>query len=638
MWEAKRSSTAFSVPAARVPPLSSARHVRVTHAAACLAVVAGAAYLGWRVVATLGTGTPWLNITLLATEAYVYFTMVVFLFMTWDTEQPAPFEIDPSWTVDIFIPTYNEPEEILRATALAARAVAYPHGTFILDDGRRPEIRKLAEDLGCTYLVREDNKHAKAGNLNAALAHSKADFIAIFDADHAAQPTFLARTLGYFCDQRLGFVQTPQDFYNLSSVQHGPERGHWHEQTLFYEVIQPGKNRTNSAFFCGSCAILRRSAIDSIGGFATRSVTEDLLTALRLHRAGWRSYFHREPLAYGIAPDDAQAFVTQRLRWAQGTMQVLRSRENPLFGRGLTVGQRISYIGSMMTYFDSVARTVLAALPLLVLGGGVVPYTAATREIVPMLGIYLTSSIVASTLAQRGKGNLIQSERFAVAKSPIFLRAITTLLTGGRKLRFAVTPKRVSAQGGSSTATLLRTSSFVFLGTVVFGVFGFFGLGPAGDLAKGIVVASLLWSSVLCITTHIASTVYAQQPSSRVAYRFPWAVPVACQIRRSGALLASVTQDISWSGAGISDPDQIMQLGDEIDLRLWLGSGEPIGLSAVVTRAVLSEGRVGVVFVEPSPAVRDRLILGLVTAGSNQQDRDDAHRWEAIYHGMGRAA
>lgn len=239
-----------------------------------------------------------------------------------------------------------------------------------------------------------------------------ADFIAIFDADHAPQHGFLERTLGYFSDERLAFVQTPQDFYNLLSVQHSAGTEHWHEQTLFCHVIQPGKNRTDSAFFCGSCAVVRRAAIDSVGGFATHSVTEDLATSLLLHRAGWSSYFHRETLACGIASDDAAAFVTQRLRWAQGTMQILRSRENPLLGPGLTLGQRLSYLTSTLTYFDAVARAFLAAYPLLMLAAGKVPYDANWRVVVVVLGGYLTTSLVASSMAQHGMGSLLQSERF----------------------------------------------------------------------------------------------------------------------------------------------------------------------------------------------------------------------------------
>ena len=168
---------------------------------------------------------------------------------------------------------------MLRRTLLAASRMEYPHQTWLLDDGNRPEARALADSLGCRYLARERNTDAKAGNLNNALQHSEAELIAVFDADHAPARDFLTRTLGYFADPAVAFVQTPQDFYNLDSYQHRQHpRRHlvWTEQSLFFRVIQRGKDCWNAAFFCGSCAVLRRRALDKIGGFATGSVTEDL--------------------------------------------------------------------------------------------------------------------------------------------------------------------------------------------------------------------------------------------------------------------------------------------------------------------------------------------------------------------------
>ena len=160
-----------ATPAHEPVPLTSRAYVRRAHVLAVAAVASGAAYLAWRVGWTLSGGTTWLNLGLLAVGCYIYVTMLGFLFVTWETEVPARFAIDPVWTVDIFIPTYNETEEILRATGLAAVSVRFPHRTLILDDGRRPAIQRLAIELGCEYVVRADNRHAKAGNLNHALQY-----------------------------------------------------------------------------------------------------------------------------------------------------------------------------------------------------------------------------------------------------------------------------------------------------------------------------------------------------------------------------------------------------------------------------------------------------------------------------------
>jgi hypothetical protein len=207
-------------------------------------------------------GSPTLSTLLLAAELFGIFSLALHIFSTWtlvDRRAPPPAA---GASADIFVTTWNEPVEMLRNTLLAAKAVRHAGTVWLLDDGARPEMKRLAAELGVAYLARTERTHAKAGNLNNALGHSKSDHVAIFDCDHAPSPDFLERTLGYFSDPRVAFVQTPQDFYNVDSFQHRGRRASqevWHEQTLFYRVIQPGKDRWNAAFFCGSCAVVRLS-------------------------------------------------------------------------------------------------------------------------------------------------------------------------------------------------------------------------------------------------------------------------------------------------------------------------------------------------------------------------------------------
>ena len=251
-------------------------------------VVVSVWYLAWR-VGTLNPQAPIFSALVYGAELFGFGTALLHIFMCWRlTERIAP-PPPIGLSVDVFVPTYNESVELVRKTLLAARAMDYPHKTWLLDDGRRPEMEALARQLGCGYLARADNEHAKAGNLNHALAHSSGEFVVVFDADHAPRRDFLVKTLGYFDDEDVAFVQTPQDFYNLDSYQHrwrGKGRTVWTEQSLFFRVIQRGKDYWNAAFFCGSCAVVRRSALDEIGGFATGTVTEDLHTSLRLHARG----------------------------------------------------------------------------------------------------------------------------------------------------------------------------------------------------------------------------------------------------------------------------------------------------------------------------------------------------------------
>lgn len=201
-------------------------------------------YLVWR-LGTFNKNALIFSWLLYGAELYGFFTTSMHIFMTWRLTVREPPELHEGLTVDIFIPTFNEPVPLLRKTLLAAMHVDYLHQTWLLDDGNRPEMEALARELRCRYLSRTDNSDAKAGNLNNALRHSTAEFIAIFDADHAPKKNFLTRTLGYFTDNSVAFVQTPQDFYNLDSFQHHKKGGRavaWHEQTVFFRVIQRGKD------------------------------------------------------------------------------------------------------------------------------------------------------------------------------------------------------------------------------------------------------------------------------------------------------------------------------------------------------------------------------------------------------------
>jgi cellulose synthase (UDP-forming) len=259
----------------RIPRLRASERDTLARFVGVYFAAFGAYYLVWRAGWSLNLDALWMAIPLLVAEAAGFVDFVLFLFMTWRVPAPRSLEPPSGRTVDVFVTTYNEDPEILRSTILGAVHMRYPHRTYVLDDGRRPEVARLAQELGAEYITRPDAAHAKAGNINHALAETSAEFVAIFDADHVPHPQFLERTLGYLAeDARLALVQTPQEFYNLDSIQHGGVDASggvaWHEQSLFYRVIQPGKNRLNSVFWCGSGAVLRRAALDDIGGVRHR--------------------------------------------------------------------------------------------------------------------------------------------------------------------------------------------------------------------------------------------------------------------------------------------------------------------------------------------------------------------------------
>ena len=224
------------------------------------------------------------------------------------------------------------------------------------------------------YLTRPDNSHAKAGNINAALPRTEGELVLMLDADHVPMPDALDAMVGYFDDERMALVQTPHDFFNHDSVQHYVVGRH--EQSLFYRVVCPGKDRHGAAYWCGSAALIRREALLEIGGVATETIAEDFHTTIRMQRHGWTSRYHDEVLVQGLAPHDLDGYLLQRDRWARGNLAVFTLPESPLRARELRPLQRLSYFASLAAYLAPPMRLLL----LVTLGAGAVDRRAADED------------------------------------------------------------------------------------------------------------------------------------------------------------------------------------------------------------------------------------------------------------------
>ena len=526
---------------AHVParPLETPRRLLVA-----MFVAFGAWYLGWR----LGTFNPEaavLSRLIYGAEVFGFIGALLHIFMCWrlsEREAPAP---DAQRSVDVFVPTYNEAVALVRKTLLAALAMEQRHTVWLLDDGRRPEMAALARELGCRYLTRADNRHAKAGNLNHALQHSDGELIAIFDCDHAPRRDFLTRTLGYFNDERVAFVQTPQDFFNLDSYQHRHahgERAVWTEQSLFFRVIQRGKDTWNAAFFCGSCAVVRRSALDEIGGFATGTVTEDLHTSIRLHAKGWKSVYHAQPLAFGVAPESVEPFIGQRVRWGQGAMHVWRM-EGILTHKGLTLAQRLNYLASVLTYFDGWQKAVMYAAPVIVLLSGTMPLLTNTPDfLLHFVPYYLLTFWVFEEVG-RGYGRSLFIEQYNMARFAAF--AWATLAWVFPRMKFKVTAKGVPG-GGALRFTLPQWGVMAAnLAAIPIGVVLFMSGGP---LPLEGLVANAVWAgvngalalAVLAFTTRV-------QQHTRADYRFPVPLPAEL-VFDDGRRVVGTVDDLTGNG------------------------------------------------------------------------------------------
>jgi cellulose synthase (UDP-forming) len=565
-----------------------------------LTAILGINYVAWRWLSSVNWPAWWIAVPLVIAETYSLIDSLLFGLGMWRLkERGEPPPPPPDRTVDVFIATYNEPLELVMNTARAAQAISYPHQTWILDDGNRPEMRAAAEAEGIGVITRSADwagmpRHAKAGNLNNALLATEGEFLLILDADMVPRPEILDRTLGYFTDERMGLVQTPQYFVNV------PDDDPLGSQApLFYGPIQQSKDGWNAAFFCGSNAVIRREALMQLGvaryaaevevgvhralrtaksvvrqarkqlgphetmvgraldailfdinrareelgageplfdvtyrfqqrldsirrelvdadlaavdadlaaireleelvdepgeelatvssaaldrlalrawsplgavetvdalvnavdvdrgheaqpimPMATISVTEDMATCMRIHGLGWRTAYHDEILADGLAPEDLQTMLTQRLRWAQGTVQVM-FRENPLVQKRLTWGQRLMYFSTMWSYLSGFAALVYIAAPVVYLTLGVLPVQALSTDFFVRLVPFLIVNQLLFVVVAAGRPTW-RGQQYSLALFPVWIEAFASAFGNvflGRDLDFAVTPKTKSTE------------------------------------------------------------------------------------------------------------------------------------------------------------------------------------------------
>ncbi|MFN3543945.1 MAG: glycosyltransferase [Thiobacillus sp.] len=560
-------------------PLSESLHP-ARQVVILLFIVVGFWYLNWR-LDTFNEAHPVFSRVLYAAEVFGFFTALLNVFMTWRLtvrKATAPAE---GLKVDVFIPTYNEDVEMVRRTALAARAMEYPHQTWILDDGNRPAMREMAAALGVRYLARADNVDAKAGNLNHALPHSDADFIATFDADHAPRRDFLLKTLGYFSDEKVAFVQTPQDFYNLDSFQNRTDtatRVAWSEQSLFFRVIQRGKDFWNAAFYCGSCAVIRRAALDRIGGFATGTVTEDLHTSLRLHKQGYRSVYHDESLAYGVAPAKIEPFLKQRIRWGVGAMNVWR-KEGILFTSGLSLAQRINYLATVLAYFEGWQKAFFYFAPVYVLMAGAMPIAVDGGVFLLHFTPYLLLNFLAFEEISRGYGRSFLIEQYNMARFASF--AWSTLGMLRVRKRFGVTAKRLGER--SNTLPYLAPHLLVIALNATAIPVGILLFYSGGHLPADGMWANVFWASVnASLALLVVSFSRRRADNRRDEYRFR--LPVAARL--AGVL--GTVDDLSPKGLSFYGPVNDAMIGKRMLVILYLPDG-PLATELEVRSAVHAE-------------------------------------------------
>ena len=379
-----------------------------------ISIVVSGRYLWWRCTATVhaeGALDLFFSGLLLGAEIYAFIVMVLGYFQVcWVLERkPAPLPEDRRlWPhVDVFIPSYNESLDVVKPTVYAALNLDWPADKLhihILDDGSRPLFREFAAQAGVGWIMREEHRHAKAGNINHALTVTKGEFIVIFDCDHVPSSDFLTSTVGWLVkDPKIALVQTPHHFYSPDPFEKNLhlEKAVPIENSLFHDFIQKGNDTWNATMFCGSSAVMRRKALEEIGGIAVETVTEDAHTSLKLNRRGWSSAFIDRPVASGLSTETLSAHIGQRIRWARGMIQIFRL-DNPLFGRGLSFAQRLCFFNAMVHFLHGLPRIVFLLAPLPYMFADIYIIYATAAAIFAYVVPHMVHSAVTNQMLQRG--------------------------------------------------------------------------------------------------------------------------------------------------------------------------------------------------------------------------------------------
>ena len=525
-----------------------------------------------------------LMLILLSAEAYTVVIMMLGYLQTSHLLQrkPVPLPVDEAlWPdVDVLIPSYNEPLSLVRYTALAAINIDYPPEklhVYLLDDGSRKDFKEFAEEAGIGYVTRKQHDHAKAGNINHALTKMSSPLVAIFDCDHVPTRSFLQCTVGWFLvEQRLAMLQTPHYFYspdpferNLLQYKSIPNEGE-----LFYGIIQDGNDFWNATFFCGSCAVLRRKALDEVGGIATETVTEDAHTSLRMQSHGWNTAYINVAQAAGLATETLSAHVGQRVRWARGMIQILRT-DNPLLARGMKLSQRLCYFNAMLHFMYAVPRLIFLVAPLayMLFGKVIIPgyWIAILAYALPHLFI---SNLTNSRIQGRHRHSF-WNEIYETVLAPYILLPTLLALINPKLGSFNVTDKGTTLTQTTFDSKIAAPTSWLLLFNllgVVAAPYRFFILDPQHP---GTIISNLCWILFNMVILGVAAAVAHEQKQRRSSVRIPARISVIAELA-DGRKLEGYTSDMSVGGASItfSDSDLNLQSGDCVSIAFPIQTGD----------------------------------------------------------------
>ena len=571
-------------------------------------------YWIWRTTETLFyTGLFDFIFMMLLYGAETYSLIIHFLGMfvnVWPLERkpvPLPGEAERLPTVDIFIPTYTEPEDIVRVTAMACTQIDYPAERMrihILDDGstrarrenprtaaaaraRHESLQALARDLGVHYITREQNEHAKAGNINHALQHTGGELILFLDCDHVPARDILKNTVGHFlADPKLFVVQTPHFFINPDPVEKNlatflDAPG---ENVMFYGAIQKGLDFWNTSYFCGSAGLLRRKYLEEIGGFQGESITEDAETSVSLHARGYNSAYVARPMICGLSPETFDSMILQRSRWAQGMIQIFILK-NPFFIKGLTLHQRLCYANSSFFWFFGFARFIFYLAPTAFLLFGLKVYNASAVQVLAyaiphVFAVFLVTDFLYGKVRWPFFGEIYES-----VQSFFLIPAALSAIVNPRGPTFKVTPK-----GGNLMKDFLSplAGPFYVMFFMILATFPAAAIRWYTDpLHRDVIAICAAWSFLNLLFSLACLGVIWETRQVRRHHR-AWAQgDVTLTFPRLNRTLEGRIENLSLSGIGTRfrvPRDMAVVQGEEVRLEARDSRGETYGLSANLVR------------------------------------------------------
>ncbi len=523
-----------------------------------LSLVISSIYVTWRIGDTLDFATIPDGIAsglLLAAELLGIVQFAIFgVFMYQKYRRPIAVwpEDRPKPSVDIFIATYNENVQILVRMLAACHRIHYPRElltVYVCDDGGREEVRKLAQNWEAEYLARPTHEHAKAGNLNYALAHSRGELVLTLDADMVPKPDIVTKMIGYFADPKMGFVQAPQVFYNPDPFQHNLPWGHLrnNDQDYFMREMLPRRDRLGAVMYIGSNAMFSRTALDHIGGFVTGSITEDLATGLVLQAEQFHCVYCDAVVATGLAPESFAEMVNQRVRWCRGNIQVFR-QHNIITPKGLTFWQRIAYISGTLYWYFGVQKLIFVISPLLFLFFGIISLHTTLSVLFLMWTPYFLSQVLTYKRLSERKSTVWWSHVQELSLMPFLAYAALAETLKLSMKRFRVTNKGVVSHEPHATRYF-----WVLVGFVIMTLMGFVDGLHAWTQDTSLVLRSSLEISLGWDGFNLAGLIFAaigayERPRPRAHERKALGMHAQLVLKGGQGTYDVLVQDISESG------------------------------------------------------------------------------------------